>query len=180
MNRGSQWRRWEPHIHAPGTVLNDQFGGTDPWEDYLRALEQLTPEVEAIGLTDYYVTDTYEEVLRQKASGRLPKVGLVFPNVEIRLDVAAKSGFVNVHLLVSPEDTEHLNELRRLLSRLEFQAFGDTFSCSRYELVRLGRLADSNITSDEIALKLGATQFKVNFKQLRDVYAGSDWAKKIY
>ena len=24
---GSRWLRWEPHIHAPGTVLNDQFNG---------------------------------------------------------------------------------------------------------------------------------------------------------
>ena len=23
--RGSEWRRWEPHIHAPGTVMNNQF-----------------------------------------------------------------------------------------------------------------------------------------------------------
>jgi len=21
LNRGSEWRRWEPHIHAPGTVM---------------------------------------------------------------------------------------------------------------------------------------------------------------
>lgn len=26
LNRRSEWRRWEPHIHAPGAVLNNQFG----------------------------------------------------------------------------------------------------------------------------------------------------------
>ena len=36
------------------------------WHDYLSALEQATPVIEAIAVTDYYVTDTYEEVLRQK------------------------------------------------------------------------------------------------------------------
>jgi hypothetical protein len=30
MNRGSEWRRWEPHVHAPGTVMNNQFGGNAP------------------------------------------------------------------------------------------------------------------------------------------------------
>ena len=25
--RGSRWHRWDPHLHAPGTLLNDQFGG---------------------------------------------------------------------------------------------------------------------------------------------------------
>jgi hypothetical protein len=29
---GSLCRRWEPDIHAPGTVLNDQFRGADVWE----------------------------------------------------------------------------------------------------------------------------------------------------
>ena len=65
VNRGSEWRRWEPHIHAPGTVLNNQFGGGDAWANYLTALEGLTPKIEAIAVTDYYVTDTYEEVVQQ-------------------------------------------------------------------------------------------------------------------
>ena len=72
VNRGSEWRRWEPHIHAPGTVLNNQFGGSDPWGNYLTTLEGLTPRIEAIAVTDYYVTDTYEEVLRHHSGGRLP------------------------------------------------------------------------------------------------------------
>jgi len=38
VNRGSEWRRWEPHIHAPGTILNNQFGGSDPWGSYLTTL----------------------------------------------------------------------------------------------------------------------------------------------
>jgi len=101
IGRGSQWRRWEPHIHAPGTILNNQFGGGDPWEAYLTSLERCSPEIGAIAVTDYYVTDTYEEVLRRKQAGRLPNVHLIFPNVELRLDIAAKTGFVNMHLLGS-------------------------------------------------------------------------------
>src|ERR1700686_647712 len=83
LSRGSEWRRWEPHIHAPGTVMNNQFSGPNAWGDYLTALEQVTPVIEAIAVTDYYVTDTYEEVLRHKAAGRLPSAKLVFPNVEL-------------------------------------------------------------------------------------------------
>jgi len=70
ISRGSEWHRWEPHIHAPGTVLNNQFGHTDPWETYFTTLENLTPQIEAISVTDYYVTDTYEEFLKHKAAGR--------------------------------------------------------------------------------------------------------------
>ncbi len=177
ISRGSEWHRWEPHIHAPGTILNDQFGYTDPWEPYLTALEGLTPKIEAIAVTDYYVTDTYEEFLNHKAAGRLPGVILLFPNIELRLDVAAKSGFVNVHLLVSPEDPDHLSEVKRILKRLQFHAFNDRFDCTREELIKLGRRANPTIADDGAALRHGATQFKVNFDQLRKVIEEIEWAK---
>lgn len=64
LSRGSEWNRWDPHIHSPDTVLNDQFRGTDPWSSYLDALETKIPRIRAIGVTDYYLTDNYEKVLR--------------------------------------------------------------------------------------------------------------------
>jgi hypothetical protein len=177
ISRGSEWHRWEPHIHAPGTILNNQFGAADPWNSYLTTLEGLAPKIEAIAVTDYYVTDTYEEFIKHKATGRLPGVSLLFPNIELRLDVAAKTGFVNVHLLVSPEDPEHLLEVKRILKRLQFHAFSDRFDCTREELIKLGKRADPTITDDGAALRHGATQFKVNFDQLRKVIDESEWAK---
>ena len=159
--------------------MNNQFGGPNAWGDYLTALEQVTPVIEAIAVTDYYVTDTYEEVLRHRAAGRLPSAKLVFPNVELRLDVAtAKGGFVNLHLFVSPEDPQHLEELRRLLSRLQFNVMQDRFDCTRADLIQLGKKADTNIADERAALAYGANQFKVNFQKLREVFSESGWAKK--
>ena len=176
ITRGSEWHRWEPHIHAPGTVLNDQFKAGD-WDGYLKALESASPLIEAIAITDYYTTALYEEVCRYKNTGRLPGVSLILPNIEVRLDVAAKSGFVNLHLLISPDDPNHLVEIRRFLSRLHFQAHNDRFDCTPEELMRLGRVVDPGIKDDRAALVHGATQFKVNFAALRAAYAESAWAK---
>jgi hypothetical protein len=58
LNRGSEWRRWEPHIHAPGTAMNNQYTGANAWNANLTALEKATPLIEAIAVTDDYVTDT--------------------------------------------------------------------------------------------------------------------------
>ena len=178
ISRGSEWHRWEPHIHAPSTVMNDQFGKSTVWEEYLSALEAATPNIEAIAVTDYYVTETYEQVLEHKRVGRLPSVSLIFPNVELRLDVAtAKGGFVNLHLFVSPEDPNHVAELQRLLSRLHFTVQHDRFDCTRDELIRLGKKADPTITDDHGALAYGANQYKVNFNELREIFSQSLWAQ---
>jgi hypothetical protein len=178
ITRGSEWRRWEPHIHTPGTVLNNQFGGADPWETYIAGLESCLPKIEALAATDYYVTDTYEKIVSHKNSGRLRDVQLIFPNIELRLDVTARKGYVNLHLLVSPEDPDHLLEVRRILTRLQFHAYDDDFDCSRAELIRLGRRANDALTDDRAALAHGVTQFRVNFAQLRKVLKDSDWPKR--
>ncbi|TDG02176.1 ATP-binding protein [Paraburkholderia guartelaensis] len=176
MSRGSEWHRWEPHIHGPGTVLNNQFGGGDPWDTYLTALESCSPVIEALAVADYYTTDTYEEVVRRKAAGSLPNVKFLLPNVELRLDIAAKKGFVNVHLLVNPTDLAHVEEIKRFLSRLQFNAFDDRFDCTKADLIRLGKASDSAIRDDRAALVEGATQFKVNFDSLRKAFKESAWA----
>lgn len=178
INKGSEWRRWEPHIHAPGTVFNDQFKGQNAWDDYLNALENAVPKISAIAVTDYYVTQSYEQFLEHKASGRLGGVDLIFPNIEVRLDVSAKTGFVNLHLFVSPEDPNHVENIQRFLSRLHFMFKDDQFDCTRGELIRLGKAIDPTISDDSVALAHGALNFKVNFAALRDSYAKSEWARK--
>lgn len=159
--------------------MNNQFSGPDAWNEYLTALEQASPVIEAIAVTDYYVTNTYQEVLRHWNNGRVPNAKLIFPNVEVRLDVAtSRSGFVNLHLFVSPEDPNHIEEIQRLLSRLQFNVMQDRFDCTRADLIRLGKKADSSISDEGAALTYGASQFKVNFHQLREVYRESGWAKQ--
>ena len=179
LNSGSRWYRWEPHIHAPGTVLNNQFKGPDSWECYLKALEAATPAIRAIGVTDYYSAERYEGVCEAKLQGRLRSCDLIFPNIEMRLGIGTVKGkWVNLHLLVSPEDPDHLVELKRFLARLTFSAHGDSFSCNKDDLTRLGQRSDPRLTDPVLALERGSEQFKVSFEQLRQVYTGSAWAQQ--
>jgi energy-coupling factor transporter ATP-binding protein EcfA2 len=176
--RGSLWHRWEPHIHAPGTVLNDQFdAGEQGWNSYLEKLETASPAIHALGITDYYGTDGYESVRAAKAAGRLPNCELIFANVELRLDIGTiKGAWVNIHLLVSPEDPNHMQELKRFLGRLQFRAFDDSFCCSREDLIALGKRSRPAIRDDNAALAQGCLQFKVSLENLRSTYTGSAWA----
>ena len=141
--------------------MKDQFKGPSAWDDYIAALEAASPAIEALAVTDYYVTDTYERVIQFKDAGRLPNVGLVFPNVEVRLDVAtAKGSFVNLHLFVSPEDDDHIEQLERLLSRLHFTFQADRYDCTRSELIRLGKRRVQDLTKADVT------------KMMNDIIAG--------
>jgi len=87
---GSVWHRWEPHIHAPGTVLNDQYGGGTPaWDEFLSRVERADPPIRALGVTDYYSLQLYERAVEEKRKGRLSGIDLLFPNVEMRLAVTS-------------------------------------------------------------------------------------------
>ena len=176
-NPGSIWNRWEPHIHVPGTVLNDQYGGQDSLSSFIEKLEQATPTIKAIGVTDYYITDTYERILLKKNEGRLERCDLIFPNIEMRFDKGTVKGrWTNVHLLVSPEADNHLEELRRFMSRLKFDAYEDSFACTPEDLKKLGKKSDPNITEDHVALRKGVEQFKVSFSGFKEEYQKSEWA----
>jgi hypothetical protein len=167
--RGSIWHRWDPHLHAPGTVLSDQFKGD--WETYLSRIENSDPIVRALGVTDYFCIQTYKEVRRQRAAGRLPKVFLIFPNVEMRLNIkTAAEKAINLHLLFSPDDPNHEYEVERILGQLRFKYKEQFYACNRAELIRLGQAFDSSQTNEDGAFRTGANQFKATLPELQDLF----------
>ncbi|MDE0113810.1 MAG: AAA family ATPase [Albidovulum sp.] len=176
LNPGSLWRRWEPHIHSPDTVLNDQFNGENAWEEFIDAIEATEPAIEALGLTDYCVLSNYQRTVSTKEAGRLPNVKLIFPNIELRLAIATeRANPINFHLLISPDDPHHVAEAERFLGRLEFRMPGDKFLCRQTDLIRLGRSHAESIVSDTAALRIGVTQFKVDIDQFLEEWEASKW-----
>src|SRR6266542_1403496 len=97
--RGSIWRRWDPHTHVPGTILSDQYGEVAVAEalDVLAARE---PPIEVVGVTDYATTQGFREAQAAWEEGAGSGIRLLFPNVELRLDVPTTRGSgLNLHLL---------------------------------------------------------------------------------
>jgi ABC-type lipoprotein export system ATPase subunit len=176
---GSVWHRWDPHIHAPGTLLNDQFGTCDTvLSDYLKALNECTPPIRALGITDYYVLDSYEKLKAEVDAGRLPHVDLLFPNIELRFAVnAAKGSPINVHLLVDPSGHDHIEQTKRFLRNLKFEFDGEDYGCTNDELIRLGYAYNSSVTEDHHALRTGVQQSKITPRNLSDAFKGSQWAR---
>jgi hypothetical protein len=177
--RGSVWNRWDPHIHAPGTILSDRYKGPEPWKDFVSLVDKSDPPIRALGITDYYSTDAYESVLKLRSKSQLSRVALIFPNVEMRLGIGTSKGLgINIHLLFSPEDPDHVERIRRFLSELHFQFQGERYQCERAHLIRLGRTYDRSIKDDQAALREGSKQFKVDFVELEKCWKDSAWVRE--
>ncbi|MBL8236495.1 MAG: AAA family ATPase [Bryobacterales bacterium] len=175
--KGSLWHRWDPHLHAPGTLLNDQFSGD--WTKYLSMIENSDPPIRVLGVTDYFCIETYREVRRLREGGRLSQIELLFPNVEMRLDIkTAKTRPVNIHLLFSPEDPNHEEEIIRLLGHLDFTFNDREYRCTLNELIAFGRAFDPTQIDDKGALRTGATQFKVTLAALQKLFKQNVWLRR--
>lgn len=172
---GSRWQRWDPHLHAPGTLRNDQFRGD--WDGYLKQIEEAHPAPVALGITDYFTLRGYKEVFRRRQAGALGSIPFVFANIELRLTIeTARRKGINLHLLVSPDDPRHIPLMEEKLGRLLFPYGVDRYACTDEALVRLGRAhrRDPNLDA-EAALAEGAGQFKVELSQVRELFDGDPW-----
>jgi len=90
MNRGSEFRKWDLHIHSPYTVLNNQFSkfedGSPDIESFIQKIKD--EDISAIGLTNYFNFTDDDFNLKT----RLEENGIVtFLNLEVRLSNINKS-----------------------------------------------------------------------------------------
>lgn len=120
--RGSEWRKWDLHLHAPGTKLNDQFttsDGSDVWDAYCRTLHD--SDVQAFGIADYFSADGYFSACA-KYKERYPDSGKVFfPNIELRTNdvVNREQEEVHIHIIFNPFRRDHPEKIRHFLDTLK-------------------------------------------------------------
>lgn len=139
--RGSEWGKWDLHIHTPVSILNNSFG--NDWDLYVQRLfkSAIENKVVAIGITDYFSIDGYKklksdylqnhsklEALFDETEIEIIKNILVIPNIEFRISklVVDKENAltwnrkVNYHIIFS--DKLQIDDIEEnFLHRLEFE-----------------------------------------------------------
>ena len=101
--RGSEWRKWDLHVHHPGTGLNNQYtaraDGQPDWQRYCGLLE--ASDVAVFGITDYFCLDRYFDFIDAYRQHYPLSRKVFLPNMELRLNEAVnKAGEeVNIHLI---------------------------------------------------------------------------------
>ena len=110
MNRGSEWRIWDLHVHTPFSLEHNYKCSPDEdiWEKYIDALEHLPDDIKVLGINDYLFIDGYRKILDYKEQGRLQNIELILPVVEFRLSKFCgnkKFKRINYHVIFSNELT---------------------------------------------------------------------------
>ncbi len=167
--KGSEWRKWDLHVHSPASVLNNaQFAGAtdeEKWNNFYTKLRSITG-FSVIGITDYFSIEGYKKVA---AEASLTNFDLVLPNVELRiLPVTNSDRPINLHIIFNPSIVDDLDS--KFFSSLEFTYNDEVYKCVKTDLVKLGRKYKNNSSLEEsAAYREGAEQFKVTIEGLRKV-----------
>lgn len=177
--KGSEWRRWDLHIHTPASVFHNQFEG---WEPYITALESADAPICAIGITDYASIDGYKNIYKEKNdNNRLQNFHLILPNIEFRISPFTQTGSaINIHILVDVSDSSHIENIEDALSRFTFKFNEQKYPCNRAGLINLGKACkqDTTVTDEGVAHREGINQFKPSFDIFQEWFNGEAWLKK--
>lgn len=178
--RGSEWRRWDLHVHTKGTNKNDQFKSKD-FESFCEVLFRKTIDngIAAIGITDYFSIDNYKKVrdyvgeidnktnFTEDERNQIKNI-LILPNVELRMLPATDKGrLVNIHFIFNPEED--------FIDYLDNNFFSK-LKCGNYLMNRRGvieygkSLLGNNQKSDDVAAyKKGINEFHLETSQIKGV-----------
>lgn len=176
-SRGSEWRRWEMHLHTPFTKKADQYTGNTPdekWNNFYQSIREYIGDgsaplkaICAIAITDYLSIDNYKKV---RDDAVLPDcVKLLLPNVELRMKPIAQDSPINIHCIFSPEVADEIDE--RFFAKLEVEYNQNRYAATSAQLISLGKAYCSDSTlSDEEAYKTALAQYVISSEVLSDVF----------
>lgn len=178
INRGSEWHKWDLHVHTKGTNKNDCYI-SPTFDEFCKELfsKAIKNNISAIGITDYYSIDNYKKVIEyqntiadncnfSEEEREIIKAIFIIPNVELRLlPVTDKGRLVNIHMLFNPDyvgdlDNDFFNELKH-------SSHSKEFPMNRAGLISLGKQVDCKAETDEQAYKIGVNNFVVTHASLK-------------
>ena len=177
--RGSEWRRWDLHIHTPFTNKNDQFIGStkeEKWENFYSDILSYIDtgdenhKVAVLGITDYFSIENYLKIIEDKKI--TSHFQMILPNIEMRISPVSNRSAINIHFLVNPSFVPQL--ATKVFNQLKFvRSDGSTFHAVTDDFIKLGRLKKESAT-DEEAYKIGVSQFVVELSNLIEILKDKD------
>lgn len=119
INRGSEWRKWDLHIHTPETKLNNNYKcerENNVWEEYCNEIEK--SDVSVYGITDYFSIDSFLKFIEIFKKTFPDSKKVFFPNIEFRIsDKNKDSEHIQFHVIFS-NNQNTVNKIQQFLNSL--------------------------------------------------------------
>lgn len=197
-SRGSEWRKWDLHVHTPLSIEQHYGGNTEEvWEKYIADLENLPEEFSVLGINDYIFLDGYKKVLDYKKNGRLSNIDTILPVIELRVDKFGNLGDkawkkINLHIIFSDEvnaDTIESQFLNAIQVGYQLTPIDDNITdinfngvITKESLTDLGQKIknSSAITITDSCLKVGFRNFTHSYEKVKKVLESSHYFRNKY
>ncbi|MDK4219026.1 TrlF family AAA-like ATPase [Pantoea agglomerans] len=140
--KGSEWNKWDLHIHSPMTWMASSFKGPEDIPEFVKKLGE--SGISLIGLTNYFfLAENEVENIREE----IERQGLnitVLPNIEFRLAQQNKQGdWINIHCVFSENiSTAKINQTLSNLTIATKSSSGKPVYCSELSLRESGKGID--------------------------------------
>ena len=156
INRGSEWRKWDLHIHSPCSHMTSNRYGDASIENFCDKI--IAENLAVIGLTNYFYI---EEVEFNSIQKRLGNKCAVIPNIEFRASAKNNRGdHINFHVLFNPDNLS-LERITKCISSIPM-ADDSTRHCCAEDINEVG-FASVSVNFLEVVKKL-----KNDFKEFDD------------
>lgn len=147
--RGSDWRKWDLHVHTPASALAHSFG--DNWDAYVEALIEAIRKhgISAIATADYFTIEGYRNLLTYydvstrtlstRDKSKSAEVAII-PGVELRLNIFnSDKDSINLHVFFNAElcSIDFINS--HFLEELKVSYRGKEYSLKKQALLAIGK-----------------------------------------
>jgi hypothetical protein len=167
INRGSEWRKWDLHIHTPETKLANNFKISESenlWDKYCELIEK--SDVEVFGITDYFTVDSYFKFIGKFKSKFPLSKKVFFPNVEFRLSDKNKDAeHIQFHIIFS-NNKETTEKIVLFLSRLPLISTDDFNLTSKF-------CSEKDLS--EVTFKKAMVSLDVTIEKLKENFSSGEY-----
>ena len=176
-NKGSEWRKWDLHVHTKDTNKNDQFSSSSFDEfciDFFkRAVEN---KIAVIGVTDYFSINNYNKVKEfltrldsilelNEIKDDIKNIYLI-PNIELRMLPSTDKGkLINIHCLFNPKYVTKLDN--DFFGTLEYSSGKRKHKMNDNGFIELGK--ELGEIDAKLARKEGVNNFVISHTDLQKV-----------
>lgn len=208
IKRGSEWRKWDLHVHTPASPLDHALG--DNWDIYIERLIEAAQlhEITAIATADYFTIDGYKKLLNYYDSktrtlsvkGKTGSIYLI-PGIELRINnFNSDNESINLHVLFDPDSCSTGFIESNFLEKLKIDYRGSEYDLKKQNILAIGKsIADSaqinvgqsfsgisleqeNIYSKKAlsAVTLNKRDIRDALKEIDDIFKNQNMPNKSY